>query len=192
MGLRLKLIRNYAIQILQSLKILREHSIVHCDLKPENIMLDDSHYPKIKLIDFGSSCFEKDQIYTYIQSRFYRAPEIMLGICYTSAIDMWSLGCVLAELFTGFPLFPGENEPEQMSLIMEVNGIPPVELIKVILILNFYSDQLEVKFSLIKKINLFLYYQRRVLIKNHRAKLYPKQCPETGTHTEREIKRQLK
>ena len=111
--------------------MLKEHFIVHCDLKPENIIVSDSQKSLIKLIDFGSSCFEKDQIYTYIQSRFYRAPEIMLGIRYTTAIDIWSLGCILAELFTGFPIFPGESEPEQMSLIMEVLGIPPPELIKV-------------------------------------------------------------
>lgn len=114
--------------------MLKRHSIIHCDLKPENIMLEDSKRPDIKLIDFGSSCFEPNQIYTYIQSRFYRAPEIMLGIHYTTAIDMWSFGCILAELFTGFPIYPGESEPEQMSLIMEVNGFPPSSLLKVMTI----------------------------------------------------------
>ena len=52
------------------------------------------------------------RIYTYIQSRFYRAPEIILGVPYTTAIDMWSFGAIIAELFTGFPLFPGESEFE--------------------------------------------------------------------------------
>ena len=129
-GLSLDLIRKYAVQILTSLKMLKEHSIIHCDLKPENILLKEPNSSVIKLIDFGSSCFESERIYTYIQSRFYRAPEIMLGIPYSTAIDMWSLGCILAELYTGFPVFPGESEPEQMTLIMEVNGLPPVELIK--------------------------------------------------------------
>jgi len=78
----------------------------------------------IKVIDFGSSCFQDERIYTYIQSRFYRAPEIILGIPYTPAIDMWSFGCILVELFTGYPIFPGENEQEQLSLIMEVRGLP--------------------------------------------------------------------
>ena len=77
------------------------------------------------MIDFGSSCFVNERIYTYIQSRFYRAPEIILGIPYTTAIDMWSFGCILTELFTGVPLFPGESEQEQLSLIMEVIGMPP-------------------------------------------------------------------
>jgi dual specificity tyrosine-phosphorylation-regulated kinase 2/3/4 len=62
------------------------------------------------VIDFGSSCFYNERIYTYIQSRFYRAPEIILGIPYTTGIDMWSFGCIMAELYTGYPLFPGENE----------------------------------------------------------------------------------
>lgn len=59
-------------------------------------------------------------VYTYIQSRFYRSPEVILGHPYSMAIDMWSLGCILAELYTGYPLFPGESEVEQISCIMEV------------------------------------------------------------------------
>jgi len=80
---------------------------------------------RVKIIDFGSSCFEDERVYTYIQSRFYRAPEVMLGLPYTTAIDMWSLGCILAELCTGLPLFPGESEVEQFGMIMEVCGVPP-------------------------------------------------------------------
>jgi dual specificity tyrosine-phosphorylation-regulated kinase 2/3/4 len=83
---------------------------VHCDLKPENILLKKANKSGIKLIDFGSSCFENERYYTYIQSRFYRAPEIMLGIPYTTAIDMWSCGCIVFEFLAGVPLFAGENE----------------------------------------------------------------------------------
>ena len=61
----------------------------------------------VQVIDFGSSCFEGEQVYSYIQSRFYRSPEVMLGLGYGTAIDMWSLACILAELFAGYPLFPG-------------------------------------------------------------------------------------
>lgn len=57
---------------------------------------------------------------TYIQSRFYRSPEVILGHAYSMAIDMWSLGCILAELFSGSPLFPGESEVEQIACMMEV------------------------------------------------------------------------
>jgi len=62
-------------------------------------------------------------VYTYIQSRFYRSPEVILGHQYSMAIDMWSFGCILAELYTGYPLFPGENEVEQLACIMEVTII---------------------------------------------------------------------
>ncbi|KAJ3368312.1 Dual specificity tyrosine-phosphorylation-regulated kinase [Kappamyces sp. JEL0680] len=83
----------------------------------------------IKVIDFGSSCFQDERLYTYVQSRFYRSPEVILGLPYTTAIDMWSFGCVLVELFTGYPLFPGENEAEQLACIMEVKGLPPNSLL---------------------------------------------------------------
>ena len=58
----------------------------------------------------GSSCFESERVYTYIQSRFYRSPEVILGMAYGMPIDMWSFACILAELYTGYPLFPGEDE----------------------------------------------------------------------------------
>jgi dual specificity tyrosine-phosphorylation-regulated kinase 2/3/4 len=98
---------------------------VHCDLKPENILLRKINKSGIKIIDFGSGCFENEKIYTYIQSRFYRAPEIVLGIPYNAAIDMWSFGCILYELYVGYPLFPGEDEKDHMALMMEVKGVPP-------------------------------------------------------------------
>jgi serine/threonine protein kinase len=68
-------------------------------------------------------------VYTYIQSRFYRSPEVILGLPYSMPIDMWSFGCILAELYTGYPLFPGENEVEQLACIMEVLGLPPKSLL---------------------------------------------------------------
>ena len=68
-------------------------------------------------------------MYTYIQSRFYRSPEVILGLPYSMPIDMWSLGCILAELFTGYPLFPGENEVEQLACIMEIQGLPPQNIL---------------------------------------------------------------
>jgi len=104
--------------------------IIHCDLKPENILLKEENKSGIKIIDFGSSTFIDEKVYTYIQSRFYRAPEIMLGIPYTTAIDMWSLGCIMAELYIGYPIFPGESENDQMSRIMEMRDVPPPEVLK--------------------------------------------------------------
>jgi dual specificity protein kinase YAK1 len=78
--------------------------------------------PQIKIIDFGSACHEKQTVYTYIQSRFYRSPEVLLGVPYTSAIDMWSLGCIAVELFLGLPLFPGTSEYNQITRIVEMLG----------------------------------------------------------------------
>jgi len=75
---------------------------------------------KIKLIDFGSACFEGYTAHTYIQSRFYRSPEVLIGLPYDSAIDMWSLGCVAAELFLGLPILPGVHEHDQLGRISEM------------------------------------------------------------------------
>lgn len=69
-------------------------------------------------------------VYTYIQSRFYRAPEVIMGMSYGLPIDMWSLGCILAELYTGMPIFPGESEQEQLACIMEVLGAPDNYLVE--------------------------------------------------------------
>ncbi|EER24632.1 kinase domain containing protein [Coccidioides posadasii C735 delta SOWgp] len=129
-GFSLKLIRRFTKQILSTLVLLHNKRVVHCDLKPENILLVNPLQTGIRVIDFGSSCFENEKVYTYIQSRFYRSPEVILGMSYGMPIDMWSLGCILAELYTGYPLFPGENEQEQLACIMEVFGPPEKHLIE--------------------------------------------------------------
>lgn len=129
-GLSLGLVRRFASQLLTSLKFLRKQNVIHCDLKPENILLKQPNKSTVKVIDFGSSCFENERVYTYIQSRFYRSPEVILGMPYDVGIDMWSLGCILAELYTGYPLFPGENEMEQLACIMEARGPPPPKMLE--------------------------------------------------------------
>ncbi|OAA54241.1 dual specificity protein kinase pom1 [Niveomyces insectorum RCEF 264] len=129
-GFSLKLIRRFTKQILGSLILLKQHKVIHCDLKPENILLRHPLHSELRVIDFGSSCFENEKVYTYIQSRFYRSPEVILGMTYGMPIDMWSLGCILAELYTGVPIFPGENEQEQLACIMEVFGPPEKHLIE--------------------------------------------------------------
>jgi serine/threonine protein kinase len=83
------------------------------------------HEQKIKLIDFGSACFEGQTTHTYIQSRFYRSPEVLIGLPYDSAIDMWSLGCVAGELFLGLPILPGVHEHDQLGRISEMISILP-------------------------------------------------------------------
>ena len=103
--------------------------IVHCDIKPENILLQNLHSPAIKLIDFGSACATTHQMHTYVQSRFYRSPEVLLGCSYNGAIDMWSLGAIVGELFLGLPLFPGESEYNQLYRIVQMRGPVPDSMI---------------------------------------------------------------
>lgn len=129
-GFPLEVVRRFTKQMLSSLLLLKSKRVIHCDLKPENILLTHPMHSEIKVIDFGSSCFENERVYTYIQSRFYRSPEVILGMTYGMPIDMWSLGCILAELLTGVPIFPGENEQEQLACIMEVFGPPEKHLIE--------------------------------------------------------------
>ncbi|ANB15940.1 serine/threonine protein kinase YAK1 [Sugiyamaella lignohabitans] len=124
-GLSTNLVRVFAQQLLDSLTVLKESRLIHCDLKPENILLKSLDSPVIKVIDFGSACHERQTVYTYIQSRFYRSPEVILGLPYTTSIDMWSLGCIVAELFLGLPIFPGTSEYNQLCRITETLGNPP-------------------------------------------------------------------
>ncbi|XP_029018740.1 dual specificity tyrosine-phosphorylation-regulated kinase 2 isoform X2 [Betta splendens] len=128
-GFSLPLVRKFAHSILQCLDLLHKNRIIHCDLKPENILLKQQGRSGIKVIDFGSSCYEHQRVYTYIQSRFYRAPEVILGSRYGMPIDMWSLGCILAELLTGYPLLPGEDEADQLACIIELLGMPSQKLL---------------------------------------------------------------
>ncbi|MGH0176943.1 UNVERIFIED_CONTAM: hypothetical protein FKN15_073811 [Acipenser sinensis] len=124
-GVSLNLTRKFAQQLCTALLFLAtpELSIIHCDLKPENILLCNPKRSAIKIVDFGSSCQLGQRIYQYIQSRFYRSPEVLLGMPYDLAIDMWSLGCILVEMHTGEPLFSGSNE------IVEVLGVPPSHML---------------------------------------------------------------
>lgn len=129
-GFSIPLIRRIARQLLACLCLLQSKRVIHCDLKPENILLCDPRRADIRVIDFGSSCKADEKVYTYIQSRFYRSPEVILGSEYGLGIDMWSLGCILAELYTGYPIFPGENEQEQLACIMEIFGPPTRDIIE--------------------------------------------------------------
>jgi len=115
-GLPLDLIRCISAQIIQGIEFLEEVGIVHCDLKPENVMLmapaefdvlGDLEW-KVKIIDLGSAqCLDGLPGLCYVQSRWYRAPEVHMGLPLDSKIDLWSLGCIMAELFTTKPLFLG-------------------------------------------------------------------------------------
>ncbi|KAG7467913.1 hypothetical protein MATL_G00137240 [Megalops atlanticus] len=130
--LPLKVIRPILQQVATALKKLKGLGLIHADLKPENIMLvDPVRQPyRVKVIDFGSaSHVSKAVCSTYLQSRYYRAPEIILGLPFCEAIDMWSLGCVIAELFLGWPLYPGALEYDQIRYISQTQGLPGEQLL---------------------------------------------------------------
>lgn len=130
-GVSLNLIRKFAKQVLRALSFLAKNDvdIIHCDLKPENILLRHPKKSGIKVIDFGSSCHSDKRMYSYIQSRFYRSPEVMLGLPYSVSIDMWSLGCILVEMHTGEPLFSGSDQFDQMQKIVKILGMVPKDMI---------------------------------------------------------------
>eukprot|EP00913_Durusdinium_trenchii_P014844 g13921.t1 len=96
-------------QILTALEYVHSLRLIHCDLKPENILIKSYSRCEVKVIDFGSSCFVDDHLSSYVQSRSYRAPEVMLGLPYDQKIDLWSLGCIIAELWTGYVLFQNDS-----------------------------------------------------------------------------------
>jgi len=131
-GFPLNVIKKFAKQLLHALAFLGrpDVDVIHCDLKPENIVLRHSKKTSLKVIDFGSSCRSKKRNYTYIQSRYYRSPEVMLGLPYSTAIDMWSLGCVLVEMHTGRPLFAGSNPLQQMEQMVKVLGMIPQDMLE--------------------------------------------------------------
>ncbi|CBZ30734.1 protein kinase-like protein [Leishmania mexicana MHOM/GT/2001/U1103] len=148
-------------QLLTALVHVRDHNIVHCDLKPENIMISPrgghsnslsvSSDFSLKLIDFGSACEESRPLFTYIQSRYYRAPEIVLGIPYTTAIDMWSFGCVLCELANGYPIFPASSEGELLERIVEYFGTIPSYLVRQGRRADRFFEDGQMKYNLGKK-----------------------------------------
>lgn len=96
-----------AAQLLEGLRFLHGLSITHCDLKPENVCIVSASKRQFKLIDFGSAVMRCDCHNSYVQSRWYRAPEVMLGLPWDGKVDVWGVGCILAELLVGQPIFHG-------------------------------------------------------------------------------------
>ena len=129
-GQSISLVRRISIQLFMALKTVHSVGIIHCDLKPENILLKFENKSSIKVIDFGSACQEGNKVFDYIQSRYYRSPEVVFEAGYCKAIDIWSVGCILFELLTGCPLFPAENETDLFKMLIESLGLPPDDLVQ--------------------------------------------------------------
>ena len=116
-------------QCLLALEFVHSLGLVHSDIKPENILLSSYSRAMIKIIDFGSSCYLTDRQSSYIQSRSYRAPEVILGLPYNGKIDMWSLGCVVCEMFTGEVTFQNDSIVSMLSRIEAICGAFPRHMI---------------------------------------------------------------
>ncbi|KAJ6021317.1 hypothetical protein N7540_006821 [Penicillium herquei] len=129
-GLNLRAIRAYAHQMFLGLSLLRRCNILHADLKPDNLLVNEQRNV-LKVCDLGSASSSSDnEITPYLVSRFYRAPEIILGIPYDYAIDVWSIGCTLFELYTGKILFTGRNNNQMLKSIMECRGKYPPKVLR--------------------------------------------------------------
>uniref|UniRef100_A0A914S0I7 Protein kinase domain-containing protein n=1 Tax=Parascaris equorum TaxID=6256 RepID=A0A914S0I7_PAREQ len=155
-------------EVLTALLKLKHLGLIHADLKPENIMLvDPTNQPfRVKVIDFGSASHRSKAVTnTYLQSRYYscinclrlgyfiarnfRAPEIILGLPFRESIDMWSLGCVIAELFLGWPLYPGSSEYDQIRYIVQTQGLPPLQMLSTAAKTHRFFKQVSTAFRLI-------------------------------------------
>lgn len=121
-------LQKIAKQVLTALEYVHSLRLIHCDLKPENILIKSYSRCEVKVIDFGSSCFVDDHLTSYVQSRSYRAPEVMLGLPYDQKIDLWSLGCILAELWTGYVLFQNDSVQSLLARILGIIGDFPYHL----------------------------------------------------------------
>eukprot|EP01104_Vermistella_antarctica_P004993 TRINITY_DN153_c0_g3_i3.p1 TRINITY_DN153_c0_g3~~TRINITY_DN153_c0_g3_i3.p1 ORF type:complete len:481 (+),score=121.68 TRINITY_DN153_c0_g3_i3:1341-2783(+) len=131
-GISLSAVRSYGQQIFVALRHLEKCRIIHADIKPDNIVVDASRQIA-KLCDFGSSSkvgSRENQITPYLVSRFYRAPEIILGLPYGPQLDIWAIGCVLFELFTGKIMFSGKTNNEMLHLHMTYKGMFPMKMLK--------------------------------------------------------------
>ncbi|XP_017262295.1 pre-mRNA processing factor 4Bb isoform X2 [Kryptolebias marmoratus] len=140
-GLHIKAVRSYSQQLFLALKLLKRCNILHADIKPDNILVNESK-TILKLCDFGSASHVADNDITpYLVSRFYRAPEIIIGKPYDYGIDMWSVGCTLYELYTGRILLPGSSNNHMLKLAMDLKGKMPNKMIRKGLFKDQHFDQ---------------------------------------------------
>ena len=126
------LLKLYFYQLLRGIAIMHSKSMCHRDIKPQNLLIDN-HTHRLVICDLGSAkqIIQGEPSVSYICSRYYRAPELIFGCTtYSTAIDVWSAGCVIAEFICGRPLFAGESGTDQLVEIMRLLGTPSKKQIK--------------------------------------------------------------
>ncbi|CAD5324143.1 unnamed protein product [Arabidopsis thaliana] len=129
-GLQLSAVRAYSKQLFIALKHLKNCGVLHCDIKPDNMLVNEGKNV-LKLCDFGNAMFAgKNEVTPYLVSRFYRSPEIILGLTYDHPLDIWSVGCCLYELYSGKVLFPGATNNDMLRLHMELKGPFPKKMLR--------------------------------------------------------------
>jgi cyclin-dependent kinase-like len=123
-GLDPAVIKKLIFQLCKAIKYIHDLNIVHRDIKPENLLVDSNL--KLKLCDFGFARTiksNKEKLTDYVATRWYRSPELLLTSGYYGPeVDFWAIGCIMGELADGDPLFPGDNEFEQLKIIQKVLG----------------------------------------------------------------------
>jgi len=140
-GLNIKAVQSYSQQLFLSLRLLKKCNLLHADIKPDNILVNETK-SVLKLCDFGSASHVADQEITpYLVSRFYRAPEIILGMKYGHEIDMWSVACTIFELYTGRILFQGKSNNQMLKLMMDMKGKIPHRVLKKGTLKDYHFDQ---------------------------------------------------
>lgn len=118
-------------ELQRGLKYVHSAGVIHRDLKPSNILVNENC--DLKICDFGLARIQDPQMTGYVSTRYYRAPEIMLTWQkYDIEVDIWSAGCIFAEMLEGKPLFPGKDHVNQFSIITDLLGTPPDDVIKTI------------------------------------------------------------
>uniref|UniRef100_A0A8D2PIT3 mitogen-activated protein kinase n=1 Tax=Zosterops lateralis melanops TaxID=1220523 RepID=A0A8D2PIT3_ZOSLA len=116
-------------QMLKGLKYIHSSGIIHRDLKPGNLAVNEDC--ELKILDFGLARHTDSEMTGYVVTRWYRAPEVILNwMHYTQTVDIWSVGCIMAEMITGRPLFKGNDHLDQLTEIMKITGTPTQDFVQ--------------------------------------------------------------